>query len=258
MSPQCHNPCMARGDSAVIQSSIVIFVDGACSGNPGPGGWGAIVATPQGEVTELGGGDRQTTNNRMEIQGTISALAHVADQPGPVAVFTDSVYVIKGITQWVWGWRNRDWKTAEGKDVANPELWKRLIALTAARGAGNKVEWHWVKGHSGIPGNERVDEIAVAYSKGARVSLYRGSLLQYDIALYDLPNDTSLPEPREIPKGPKAKAYSYLSLLGGKPERHSTWAECERRVKGQSGAKFKKAMSASEEADILRSWGVRL
>lgn len=232
---------------------IVVFADGASSGNPGPGGWGAVIATPDGQVLELGGGDPQTTNNRMELQGVIEALDALSQKPGPVAVYTDSVYVIRGITQWVWGWRNRGWKTAEGKDVANPDLWKQLMALVARRGKENPIEWHFVRGHRGIPGNERVDEIAVAFSQRRRPSLYRGPLLKYPIAIHDIPDDTSLPEMKE--RAPKAAAYSYLSLIGGTPMRHSSWAECERRVKGQSGARFKKAMSAEDETQILRSWG---
>lgn len=242
----------------ILEQSILIFADGASSGNPGPGGWGAVVVSPDGMVQEIGKGDPQTTNNRMEMEAVIGALDLVAGKPGPVAVCTDSVYVIRGITQWVWGWRTRDWKTAEGKDVANADLWKRMMGVVGGRGRENPISWHFVRGHAGIPGNERVDEIAVAYSKGRRPSLYRGPLLQYAIAIYDIPEDTSLPEQKEITKGPKPTAYSYLSLLGGKAERHSTWAECERRVKGQSGAKFKKAMSADEEQAILKSWGAKL
>lgn len=235
---------------------IVIFADGASSGNPGPGGWGAVIATPDGRVRELGGGERATTNNRMELVAVIRALEEAYTVAGDVAVYTDSVYVIRGITQWIWGWRKRDWKTAEGGDVANVELWKALSAQVAARKLKGKVEWHFVRGHSGIPGNERVDEIAVAFSKGSRPSLYVGPLLKYGVPIHDIPEDTSLPEMKE--RAPKVAAYCYLSLLGGVVMRHETWADCERRVKGRSGAKFKKAMSPEEEAKILSDWGVRL
>lgn len=232
---------------------IVIFADGASSGNPGPGGWGAIVATPDGQVMELGGGNPETTNNRMELTAVIRALEKIADRPEVTRVYTDSVYVIRGIQGWVWGWQKRGWKTAEGNEVANQDLWRQLMAVTAKRGRGT-IEWHFVRGHSGIPGNERVDEIAVAYSKGSRPHLYSGPLLRYSVAIHDIPEDTSLPPPREK-AAPKAAAYSYLSLLGGVPMRHKTWADCERRVKGRSGAKFKKAMSEAEEAEIVAAWG---
>ena len=233
---------------------ILIFCDGACSGNPGPGGWGVIVALPTGEVRELGGRDTHTTNNRMEILATIRALEWVRERAGEVVLCTDSTYVIRGITQWIWGWRSKGWKTAEGKDVLNVELWKALSAEVAKRGKENPIEWKHVRGHAGIAGNERVDQIAVAFAQNRRPSLYDGPLLQYGVAIHDLPEGGELPEMR--PKVAKVAAHSYLSLIGDTAARHSSWAECERRVKGQSGAKFKKAMSADEEQTILESWGV--
>ena len=143
--------------------ATIVFTDGAAKGNPGPGGWGVIVVTPEGHVTELGGGSPHTTNNKMELSGAIAALQHVDDHPAPVAIYTDSTYVIQGITQWVWGWRKRNWKTAQGGDVLNRDLWERLAGLAAARGSKG-VDWRWVRGHVGTPGNERVDEIAVAFA----------------------------------------------------------------------------------------------
>ena len=235
-----------------LRQSLVIFTDGACSGNPGPGGWGAVLAFPDGKVFELGGSVRSATNNQMELLATVEALEAARDFEGPVAVYTDSTYVIRGITQWVWGWRKKEWKTAEGKEVANQDLWKDLVRVTAARKP--KVEWHYVRGHIGTPGNERVDEIATRFSSGRNVNLYRGSLLQYDIAIHDIPEDTSLPEMR--PKEEKKVAHSYLSLVNGVLERHSDWKSCEARVKGRPGAKFKKTMSAANESEILSEWKV--
>lgn len=229
----------------------VIFVDGASSGNPGPGGWGAIIATPSGQVTELGGGESETTNNRMELTAAIRALSGFESGSGPISVYTDSTYVIRGITQWVFGWRHKGWKNAEGKDVLNQDLWKKLMGVVA----GKKIHWKHVRGHAGIPGNERVDEIAVSFSKGRRPSLYSGPLLKYEIPIFDLPEESPLPEMKDRSK-PKPAAHCYLSLLNGKLERHATWAECEARVKGRPGAKFKKAMSATEEQAILKEWGV--
>ncbi len=235
-------------------NQIIIFCDGACSGNPGPGGWGAIVTTPDGRVTELGGGARATTNNKMEIMATTEALRSIAKLKGGVWLYTDSTYVIKGITQWIWGWRKRGWKNAEGGDVANREYWEDLAEVVAKRGKENPIVWKYVRGHQGVPGNERCDEIAVCFSKGQSTSLYRGPLLKYDVAVLDLPEEQPIPEAR--PKEAKVAAFSYLSIVGGIPMRHATWAECERRVKGQSGAKFKKSKSVSEEDEILKSWGV--
>ena len=238
-------------------ASQLIFSDGACSGNPGRGGWAAIVVRPSGEIIELGGGESATTNNRMEMMGAIRGLREVVTTPEPIVLFTDSTYVIRGITQWVWGWRQRGWRTAEGNPVANQDLWEELVRLTAARGPQGGIDWRYVPGHQGIPGNERCDEIAVAYSKGQRIKLYQGPLGKYHVPIHDFPDkQASLPEPR--PKKNKQEAYSYLSLVDGVALRHQTWAECERRVKGRSGARFKKALSAADEAAILNSWGVKL
>jgi ribonuclease HI len=168
-------------------------------------------------------------------------------------MYTDSTYVIRGITQWIWAWRSRGWKTAEGKEVSNRDLWE-LLSREILRLKPTPVEWKYVRGHTGVPGNERCDEIAVAFATGKHVNLYRGSLLQYSVAIHDLPEDQGLPEMR--PKEKKVAAHSYLSYQGGVVMRHATWPECERRVKGQSAAKFKKAMSEKDEAEILKGWGL--
>lgn len=233
--------------------SIVVYTDGACSGNPGPGGWASVVAFPEGHAIELGGGAPQVTNNQMELMAVIQALNHIQDHSAPVVIFTDSTYVIRGITQWIWGWKKRGWKNAEGEDVQNKDLWERLHRLVL-KWPKDLITWQYIRGHTGNPGNERCDEISVRFSKGQWVDLYKGPLVGYSVAVYDFPEDVPLPEMR--PKQEKQKAHSYLSILGGTPMRHQTWAACEKRVKGQSGAKFKKAMSASDESEILQSWGV--
>lgn len=238
--------------------SILVFTDGACSGNPGRGGWGAVIALPEGEIIELGGGADQTTNNRMELAGVIHSLNRLRQIKGKIDMWTDSVYVIRGITQWVFGWKRRGWKTAEGGGVANRDLWEVLLEeVTARRPAEQPIQWNFVKGHAGVPGNERVDEIAVGFTKGKRVNLYAGPLLKYDVPIHDLPESGALPEPK--PKQEKkAPAYSYLSMVGGVAQRHATWADCEKRVKGVSGARFKKAMTEDEEGEILATWGASL
>ena len=236
----------------------IVFTDGAAKGNPGPGGWGVIIVTPDGHVTELGGGSPHTTNNKMELSGAIAALQHVDDHPAPVAIYTDSTYVIQGVTQWVWGWRKRNWKTAQGGDVLNRDLWERLAGLAAARGSKG-VDWRWVRGHVGTPGNERVDEIAVAFALQEPPHLYRGPLAGYALDILLVPDDTALPKKSSTSSDShrkKAAAYSYLSVVDGVAMRHASWAECERRVKGRSGARFKKATSATDESAILREWGI--
>ncbi|WP_417833226.1 ribonuclease HI [Thalassospira xiamenensis] len=133
---------------------VEIYTDGACSGNPGPGGWGAILRF-NGVKKEMSGGDPETTNNRMEMMAAISAL-EALKRPCVVDIYTDSSYVRDGITKWIFGWQKRGWKTADKKPVKNVELWQRLLEALKT----HKVEWHWVKGHAGHPENERCDELA--------------------------------------------------------------------------------------------------
>jgi ribonuclease HI len=133
---------------------VDIFTDGACRGNPGPGGWGAILRA-KGKEKELWGGEAATTNNRMELTAVIRALEALT-RPSGARVFTDSQYVQKGISEWVHGWKRNGWRTADKKPVKNVDLWKRLDELAAL----HDVEWHWVKGHAGHPENERADRLA--------------------------------------------------------------------------------------------------
>jgi ribonuclease HI len=235
---------------------IIVFTDGAAKGNPGPGGWGAIVVTPDGRVTELGGAAAHTTNNKMELTGAIHGLAAVRGADGPLAIYTDSTYVIQGIRDWIWGWRRRGWKTAEGADVQNRDLWEQLHALVTER-EKDTIAWHYVRGHVGIPGNERVDAIADGLARGAGVTLYSGALTGYGVAILDLPDDTSVPKRTSTgARKEKVAAHSYLSVVDGKPMRHASWADCERRVRGRSGALFKKATSPADEVAILRNWRI--
>jgi ribonuclease HI len=149
----------------MIQS---IYTDGACSGNPGPGGWGVVVYLSNGKRHELGGREAQTTNNRMEMQAAIAALQFYQDsrQTEPIELYTDSEYVKNGITKWVKGWKQKGWKTAAGKPVLNQDLWQQLDQLNS-----NRVQWRYVRGHTGNAGNERCDEIARAYTRGQRANL---------------------------------------------------------------------------------------
>jgi len=241
--------------------SIVVFTDGAAKGNPGPGGWGAVIVTADRQVIELGDRVAHTTNNRMELSGAISGLAALTAVTGRVAIYTDSTYLIKGIQEWIWAWRRRGWKTATGGEVLNRELWEQLALLVTAREKGS-VSWHYVRGHAGIPGNERVDAIADGLAQGLPIDLYRGPLDGYPIPILDLPSNTSMPQRTDRPPAAtttKAKApYSYLSVVDGQAMRHTTWADCERRVKGRSGARYKKALSQADEAAILRDWRIDL
>ncbi len=135
---------------------IEIHTDGACKGNPGPGGWGVLLKSGHTEK-ELFGGELATTNNRMELTAVIEALAALK-RPCQVSLYLDSEYVRKGITEWIHGWKARGWRTASKQPVKNVELWQRLDELVAT--AGHDIEWHWVRGHAGNPGNERADALA--------------------------------------------------------------------------------------------------
>ena len=133
---------------------VEIFTDGACKGNPGPGGWGAILRS-NGKERELSGGESPTTNNRMELMAAIEALKALK-KPCRVQLWTDSNYVRDGITKWIHGWRRNGWKTADKKPVKNAELWQALLDACAP----HRIDWHWVKGHAGHPENERADALA--------------------------------------------------------------------------------------------------
>ncbi len=137
-------------------NKVIIHTDGACSGNPGPGGWGAILDY-NGTRKELSGGEAETTNNRMELTGAILALESLK-RACAVEMHVDSAYVKDGITKWIFAWKRNGWKTADKKPVKNVELWQRLDAAIAA----HDISWHWVKGHAGHPENERADELARA------------------------------------------------------------------------------------------------
>jgi ribonuclease HI len=135
-------------------TEVQAFTDGACRGNPGPGGWGVVLRAGSREK-ELWGGELATTNNRMELTAAIQALKALT-KPCRVALYTDSTYVRSGITEWVRAWRARDWRTADRKPVKNQDLWQALSELAER----HDIEWHWVRGHSGHPENERADELA--------------------------------------------------------------------------------------------------
>ncbi len=140
--------------TAADQRRVTIYTDGACSGNPGPGGWGALLRWGD-TLKEMNGGEPLTTNNRMELMAAIMAL-EALKRPCVVDLWTDSQYVRQGITSWLYGWKANGWKTADKKPVKNAELWQRLDAARHR----HEVHWHWVKGHAGHPENERVDELA--------------------------------------------------------------------------------------------------
>jgi ribonuclease HI len=143
-------------------TTVEIFTDGACKGNPGPGGWGAVIRAGRNEK-EISGGEALTTNNRMEMMAAVEAL-NALKRPCHVILSTDSKYVMDGITKWVFGWQKNGWKTADKKPVKNAELWQALVEATRR----HRIEWKWVKGHSGHPENERADQLACAAAESFR------------------------------------------------------------------------------------------
>lgn len=231
---------------------VVIFTDGASKGNPGEGGWGAIVGSDT-HVTELGGAEADTTNNRMELRAAHEALAHALTlSTDTIDVYADSSYVIQGATKWGKGWRKNGWKTSTKQDVLNRDLWEPFLNLLDAIDA--KISWHNVGGHVGIGGNERVDEIASGYATHEPPPLYSGARGEYPIDLQNIEVDESLQQKKsESRSRAKLKAYSYVSAVDGVVEVHKTWAECEARVRGKK-ARFKKAVSAEEEKSIIKSF----
>ena len=142
--------------------AVEIFTDGACRGNPGPGGWGALIRSGSREL-ELSGGEPLTTNNRMELMAAIKAL-EALKRPCRVTLHTDSIYVRDGITRWIHGWLRNGWRTSDKKPVKNAELWQALLDAVGP----HRIEWHWVKGHSGHPENDRVDVLACAAADAQR------------------------------------------------------------------------------------------
>ncbi len=223
----------------------IAFTDGSSRGNPGPGGWACIVASPKTTV-EYGGREAETTNNRMEMFAIASAIKSIKSGD-EIIVHTDSTYAMKGATSWIKGWKRNGWKTASKKDVENRDLWELIDSVMN----GKNVSFVLVKGHAGVPGNERCDEIATAYADDRDVPLYNGPTAEYAVSL-DV-NVVERDELSKLPKKPKSGGF-YISLVKGVLEKHTTWDECKARVSGVSGAKFKKVGSDAEVLAVEKIW----
>ncbi len=244
-------------------NKIVIFTDGASRGNPGPGGWGAVIAyrnqliaySKKESVIELGGRETNTTNNRMELIAAIKALEYISYKLKPISykldIYTDSSYLINGITKWVSAWRMNDWRTKAKKEVLNRELWEELVEQTENK----NIEWKYSGGHSGIAGNERCDEIATEFADGKEVNLHNSALSKYPIDILNFNfNEAKTQKKAALRRHSGLAAYSYVSMVDGKIKTHKSWPDCEKRVKGKSGARFKKATSAAQEKEIISAW----
>ncbi len=222
----------------------IIFTDGSARGNPGPGGWGAIILNDD-SVTELGGREDHTTNNRMELTAVLSALVSVPHEHD-ITLYTDSAYVLNGATRWVKGWEKNDWKTSTKDDVVNRDLWEEMIEATAHR----VISWKLIKGHAGTPANERCDVIATSFADKNPAVLYSGSRERYGVDIAIAPKSSSTSKSKS-----KSKAYSYVSLVDGEIKVHKTWEECKARVHGVN-AKYKKSTSPENEEEIIREFSV--
>lgn len=210
-------------------SAITAFTDGACLGNPGPGGWAYVMVFPSGEVRELAGYEANSTNNKMELRAVVECLKAAKEKKLKVVIYLDSQYVIHGA----------DRVSGNSK---NADLWKELFSLL--KPMRNRVTFKKVPGHRGIPGNERADRIASAMSARKDPDLFRGFLNEYRYPVLE-----GLDFESESNNEP-----FYLSLVGGIAKTHKTWSECEAVVKGQKGAKFKKVFTQSEADRLIKEW----
>ena len=234
-----------------MNSKLTIFTDGAAKGNPGPGGYGVVISDGE-TVTELGGHKTRTTNNEMELMAAVKALTFIAGKTKSVAIYTDSKYVVEGATGWVFGWLKNGWKTKAETDVINKELWQELVPLLKMV----EIEWHKVPGHVGIIGNERADVIASTFATSGTLALYQGPKNTYGFNIENTSYDKAKAQERsDARKRSAQKAYSYISAVEGMVKVHATWGECEARVKGKKGTRFKKSLDAGNEKEIIKEFG---
>lgn len=222
--------------------TTVLFCDGASKGNPGPAGWGLVLATPN-QVIEAGGASASATNNQMELMALAEALDILESLQfsGFIRIYLDSRYVLEGASRYIHQWKKNSWRTKDGGAVKNQELWERIDRALVALGPSFKIEWLHVPGHQGISGNERADQIASGFASGNSPSLYRGDRSAYKVSL-------------EVVRESYAKPV-YVSLVEGQIFRDLDWKTCEARIKGRRGVKFKKVKNSLEEKELLKSWG---
>ncbi len=219
---------------------LLIYADGGCIGNPGPGGWGAVLVRGA-HYLEMGGSEAQTTNNRMEMRAALEGLRR-ACAGERVHVVTDSRYLHDGMSKWLAGWKRRQWRRADGQPVLNRDLWEALDRVCTAHRA--PVTWEHVRGHAGHALNERCDAIANGFARGSPPPLREG-------------DGSWIPGLREadVP-APDVAFPAYLSLVEGELRLHLDWPDCDAWVRGAKGARYKKVRSGAELQAILSGWGV--
>ena len=248
------------------KDEITIYTDGSSLGNPGPGGWGSVLVFPDKKVIELGGREKESTNNRMEMTAAIEALKEISTRKPKIkkiVVHTDSSYLLNGITMWVYAWQKNNWLTKTKEQVLNKDLWEELFNLDFSLRTKYEVLWEKVSGHSGVYLNERCDVIATSFAGNNTTILFRGSLRDYEKLFGKIPTNHTLATIPNTTKKTQSKnagktAFAYVSAVAGDVHSDKTWAECEKRVKGKSGAKYKKVFSKEEEQDLVAGWSLKL
>lgn len=255
-------------------NSIIIYTDGSSLGNPGPGGFGAVIVfLGKDHVVELGGGIRGTTNNRMELTAIAQSLGYLqqngVSSDTPITIYTDSSYAINGITKWIHGWQKKKWVTMNKTPVLNVDLWQEIAGLIKHF---SKLSFTHVRGHAGVWGNERCDYIATEFASGKSPRLFHGGLATYDSRIIPLGSPAHKKYPAYTTEGTipvskttksssksgkkktgSGKAYSYVALVNGKIYTFEDWESCKVAVYGRS-AKFKKALTKHEEEKLIKEW----
>lgn len=233
--------------------AVIIYTDGASRGNPGLGGWAAIIIT-QTDAVELADKRANATNNQMELEAVIQGLTYVQVHlpDATVTVHADSRYVLNGIEKWVDGWMKNGWQTLAKKPVENKAQWQKILALR--NHFGQNLSLVKVAGHSGHLYNDRCDELAVMVAVGKNPELFSGTVKAYEMFLKDNPPRSEKKSGKGSRSKSTAPAYSYVSVVGGKVYADKTWPECEKRVKGGKGAKYKKVFSKAEETELIQDY----
>lgn len=233
------------------KNQITIFTDGASKGNPGSGGWAAIIMDNE-KVKEIGGYEEMTTNNRMEMKASISALQTIMKTRSkslPVSIYTDSSYLKNGAGKWIYAWAKNDWLTKSKEKMANVDLWKNIYSLMN----DIAISWVYVPGHLGIISNERADFIASSFAQKKKVNLFNGLKKNYKfiggLELSKINRGKSISKA----KNKKSKAYSYVSLVEGEIKIHHSWEDCKSRVIGKRNAKFRKTLNEQDQKQFIES-----
>jgi len=232
-------------------NEITLYTDGASRGNPGPGGWGAIILSDA--VVELAGAKNPATNNQMELEAAIQGLEYIQTHmpDAQVEIHADSRYVLNGIEKWLDGWVRKGWVTMAKKPVENRGQWEQLLALRDH--FGKRLTLTKVDGHSGHLYNDRCDELAVGAALDKDPFLFIGTSVEYDAFLIKNP-PTSEKKSSSKSTSSKGAAYSYVSVVDGVVHADNDWTTCEKRVKGKKGARYKKVFSKAEETGLIQTY----